>query len=63
VLPAGAPVALLARLLAVPTRAGYTWVATHRTGLSRFVPRSVKDRAAAQIARHRERVLAGRREG
>jgi predicted DCC family thiol-disulfide oxidoreductase YuxK len=56
-LPGGAPVALLARLLAGPARFGYSWVATHRTGLSRLVPRRAKAGAAAAIARHRERVL------
>src|SRR3954453_7243157 len=57
-LPGGAPVALLARLLAAPARAGYSWVATHRTGLSRLVPGRAKAGAAAAIARHRERALA-----
>jgi predicted DCC family thiol-disulfide oxidoreductase YuxK len=59
-LPGGAPVALLARLLAAPARAGYSWVATHRTGLSRLVPGRAKAGAAAAIARHRERALARR---
>jgi predicted DCC family thiol-disulfide oxidoreductase YuxK len=32
---------------------GYRWVATHRIGLSRFVPRAWKRRAAARV-RERE---------
>jgi predicted DCC family thiol-disulfide oxidoreductase YuxK len=36
------------------TSAGYRWVATHRTGLSRFVPQGAKRRASAQV---REREL------
>jgi predicted DCC family thiol-disulfide oxidoreductase YuxK len=59
-LPAGAPVALLAAALAAPTRMAYRWVAGHRTALSRFVPGSVKARAAGQIAAHRRRVLQQR---
>lgn len=33
---------------------GYRWVATHRIGISRFVPRRAKERAAARV---REREL------
>lgn len=36
------------------TSAGYRWVATHRIGISRFVPRRWKERAAARV---REREL------
>lgn len=57
VLPAGLPVSLLARALAGPTRAGYGWVAGHRTPLGRRIPQAAKDRATAAIARHREDVL------
>lgn len=56
VLPAGLPVALLARALAAPTRAGYVWVAGHRTPLGRRIPQGAKERATERIARHREAV-------
>jgi len=59
VLPAGAPVALLASALAAPTRLGYRWVARNRIALSRGVPQRFKRDAAAAIARHRAEVLAG----
>jgi predicted DCC family thiol-disulfide oxidoreductase YuxK len=36
------------------TSAGYRWVATHRIGISRFVPRRSKERAAERV-RERER--------
>ena len=52
VLPAGAPVALAARLLERPVDRGYRWVAANRTALSRPVPRRWKDGAAARIERH-----------
>jgi predicted DCC family thiol-disulfide oxidoreductase YuxK len=59
-LPAGAPVAVLAAALAAPTRAAYDWVARHRTALSRLVPARIEQRAPARIDAHRTRVLAGR---
>jgi predicted DCC family thiol-disulfide oxidoreductase YuxK len=62
-LPGGAPVARVAGALAGPTRAAYRWVAAHRTGLSRFVPTRVKDRASDRIAAHRTRVLRDRAVG
>jgi len=37
------------------TNAGYRWVATHRTGISRFVPRGSKTRAAERV-REREQI-------
>jgi predicted DCC family thiol-disulfide oxidoreductase YuxK len=43
---------LLAPLLAhfpSATSAGYRWVATHRIGISRFVPRRVKERASERV--------------
>lgn len=38
------------------TEAGYRWVATHRIGISRFVPRRLKERAAERV-REREQQL------
>jgi predicted DCC family thiol-disulfide oxidoreductase YuxK len=49
-LPAGAPIARLAARLPGPTERAYRWVADHRTGLSRFVPTSLKERARGHIA-------------
>ena len=54
-LPAGAPFAAAARALERPVDRSYRWVANHRTGLSRFVPRRFKDRAADRIERHASR--------
>ena len=54
-LPAGAPFAAVARALERPVDRGYRWVADHRTGISRFVPARLKDRAAARIERHARR--------
>lgn len=48
-----APAAVLARFPRL-TSAGYRWVATHRIGISRFVPRRAKQRAAERV---REREL------
>jgi predicted DCC family thiol-disulfide oxidoreductase YuxK len=40
------------------TNAGYRWVATHRVGISRFVPRGSKRRAAERVrAREWERLI------
>lgn len=50
------PAALLARFPRL-TVAGYAWVAAHRTGISRFVPRGLKRRAAERV-RERERELS-----
>ena len=47
------PAAVLARFPRL-TSAGYRWVATHRIGISRFVPRRAKQRAAERV---REREL------
>jgi predicted DCC family thiol-disulfide oxidoreductase YuxK len=47
------PAALLARFPRA-TAAGYRWVAAHRVGISRFVPRPLKGRAA-ELVRERER--------
>ncbi|HEX8051114.1 MAG TPA: DCC1-like thiol-disulfide oxidoreductase family protein [Solirubrobacterales bacterium] len=47
------PAAILARFPRL-TSAGYRWVATHRIGISRFVPRRAKERAAERV---REREL------
>jgi len=47
------PAAVLARFPGA-TGAGYRWVATHRIGISRFVPRRFKERAAERV-RERER--------
>jgi predicted DCC family thiol-disulfide oxidoreductase YuxK len=44
----GPPAAGFARFPAATDR-GYRWVASHRTGLSRFVPRRAKLRAAARV--------------
>jgi predicted DCC family thiol-disulfide oxidoreductase YuxK len=49
-LPAGAPIAWLAGRLPGPTERAYRWVAEHRTGLSRFVPAKLKQRARGRIA-------------
>jgi predicted DCC family thiol-disulfide oxidoreductase YuxK len=49
------PAAVLERFPRL-TSAGYRWVATHRIGISRFVPRRAKRRAAERI---RERELPG----
>jgi predicted DCC family thiol-disulfide oxidoreductase YuxK len=49
-LPAGAPVGWVAGLLPGPTERAYRWVADHRTGLSRFVPGVLKERARGRIA-------------
>jgi predicted DCC family thiol-disulfide oxidoreductase YuxK len=56
-LPGFTPVAVIAGAMGGPLRAGYGWVARHRTQLSRFVPGELKDRAAARIAAHRDRVV------
>jgi predicted DCC family thiol-disulfide oxidoreductase YuxK len=42
------PADLLARFPRA-TEAGYRWVAAHRIGISRFVPRRAKQRAAARV--------------
>lgn len=47
------PAAAFARFPGATDR-GYRWVATHRVGLSRFVPRRAKRRAAERV-RERER--------
>ena len=47
------PAAVLERFPRL-TSWGYQWVATHRIGISRFVPRRVKQRAAERV---REREL------
>lgn len=47
------PAAVLERFPRL-TGAGYRWVATHRIGISRFVPQRAKRRAAARV---REREL------
>ncbi len=47
------PAAVAARFPRL-TGAGYRWVATHRIGISRFVPRRWKERAAERV-RERER--------
>ena len=48
-LPAGrVPAALVARIPGFTDR-GYRWVAAHRTGLSRFVPKRAKRRAAERV--------------
>lgn len=48
-LPAGRlPAAVLGRFPRL-TNAGYRWVATHRVGISRFVPRRSKRRAAERV--------------
>jgi len=47
------PAAVLERFPRL-TSAGYRWVAAHRTGISRFVPRGAKRRAAERV---REREL------
>lgn len=55
-LPGGRlPAAAFARFPRL-TSAGYRWVAIHRTGISRFVPRGSKRRAAERV-REREREL------
>jgi predicted DCC family thiol-disulfide oxidoreductase YuxK len=46
-----APAAALAAAQPVTNRA-YEWVATHRTGLSRFVPNRLKEGAGEKIRRH-----------
>lgn len=50
VLPAGAPIAALARALPGPVRGVYGFVAAHRIGISRFVPAGAKARAAGVLA-------------
>jgi predicted DCC family thiol-disulfide oxidoreductase YuxK len=50
-LPAGAPVAWLVGRLPAPTEWAYRWVADHRTGLSRLVPRGLKRGADSRIDR------------
>jgi predicted DCC family thiol-disulfide oxidoreductase YuxK len=58
-LPHGhAPAAAVARFPGLTER-GYRWVATHRTRLSKAVPRAAKRRAAERV-RHRERVFGTR---
>jgi predicted DCC family thiol-disulfide oxidoreductase YuxK len=51
-LPAGAPVALLTRLLQAPSGAGYRLLVANRTRLGRRLPRSMKDRATERLDRH-----------
>ncbi len=54
-LPGGRlPAAVLGRFSRL-TNAGYRWVAAHRAGISRFVPRGSKRRAAERV-RERERI-------
>lgn len=50
------PAALLGRFPRL-SEAGYRWVAAHRIGISRFVPRRIKRRAAERV-RERELALA-----
>jgi predicted DCC family thiol-disulfide oxidoreductase YuxK len=50
------PAAIAARFPRM-TSAGYRWVATHRIGISRFVPRQAKLRAGERV-REREAELA-----
>jgi predicted DCC family thiol-disulfide oxidoreductase YuxK len=49
-LPGGGPLAVLAARAAGLSERSYAWVASHRTGLSRFVPARSKARARALIA-------------
>jgi predicted DCC family thiol-disulfide oxidoreductase YuxK len=51
-LPGGAPLAALAARLPGVTDRAYRWVATHRTPLSRPVPRRWKTAAKRRIARY-----------
>jgi hypothetical protein len=44
------PAAVLGRFPRL-TGAGYRWVASHRIGISRFVPRRWKQRAAERVRR------------
>lgn len=53
----GTPVALAAGLLAAPVRAGYRLVAGNRTRLGRHVSPASRERASAEIAGHRARVM------
>lgn len=48
-LPGGRPLAALTARFPRATDRGYFWVADHRVGLSRLVPRRVKDRAARRL--------------
>jgi predicted DCC family thiol-disulfide oxidoreductase YuxK len=50
------PAAILTRFPRL-TSAGYRWIATHRIGISRFVPRRAKQRAAERV-RDRELELS-----
>jgi predicted DCC family thiol-disulfide oxidoreductase YuxK len=49
-LPAGAPAAALVRRLPRTTERAYGWVAAHRAGLGRLLPRASKARAHVLIA-------------
>lgn len=55
-LPGGRPPAAALGRFPRLTNAGYRWVASHRVGISRFVPRGSK-RRAAELVRERERRL------
>jgi hypothetical protein len=55
--PAGAPVAVLTRLLIGPARAGYRLMADNRRRLGRLVTPAMRDHATAAIEHHRRRVL------
>ncbi|MCW3013685.1 MAG: hypothetical protein JWO02_777 [Solirubrobacterales bacterium] len=50
VLPAGAPVAFVARLLPWVVRGGYSLIAGNRTRVSKLVPAGAKQRADAVLA-------------
>ena len=52
-LPCGQPFARVARLLEFATVPAYRWVAKHRSGLSRLVPKRSKARADALVASRR----------
>ena len=53
-LPAGAPLADLADRIPGATDRGYRWVAANRVGLSRLVPRALKDRADVLVRERAE---------
>jgi predicted DCC family thiol-disulfide oxidoreductase YuxK len=57
-LPGGRLLALLARRLEFATVPAYRWVASHRSALSRLVPRRCKERANVLVEARARRVRA-----
>jgi predicted DCC family thiol-disulfide oxidoreductase YuxK len=58
-LPGGGPVAAVLAAAPGTTEKAYGWVARHRVGISRFVPRAVKRRARRRLDERAGALSAG----